>query len=878
MSVQDLERRSLDDDGALRESSEERAREETDRKTRVPSLQLPDQSERSSPPGLDYTTQTVSEKESSSDRRRRLRRSRRKPPGLTRIENEKTEWYLHIPDKDRSKPTTFTLSIAGAWRGPIDISSEATVRDLKKAIQAKSGIHYTYQRLSISGTQQTAGTVLDDNYSFLRRYGIASRFRILCINAKPNEEARLQRLRKLREKKRRRKHETLKAKLEREKRRARRAQQLSDWRLDMHGNLCRQGKVTYPNGAVYDGEWQNQKRHGRGILIDANGDRYEGTFENGVPHGEGKRVYAFVMIEGKLVKGIRTYDGGWRHGMYHGQGRYVVGNGEVYEGEFEKGMYHGRGEYKYKDGRVYDGEWIRGHQSGVGKMTYPNGDVYEGFWKMGRYEGKGRLVLRRAGQIEGAFRMGRIHGKGTRVYADGRTFEGTFYHGERKKGRLEISPEEWCEGDWERGVMHGTGTMRWRDGTTYVGQWVDGYPWGKGKMTYSDGGYYEGEFKSMTDSTRYIHGVSFPKPDGLRQGFGTRVYVSGAVYRGHFFKGLPHGEGTLLSLYKGWRYEGTFQHGQRHGNGTCYYFPVDDDAITYECPAGWSHRNLPMAKREKHEVVRDREEKRKRLKESKTEHAKDREEERRRKTIERTLKMLEGEERFRFDPRRTCIYKGEWSKDVFHGDGTFYCCDGRKYAGKYCRGKRHGYGTQRLVPRQERGDPKRMFCGGVDGLYRPYEYVGEWVNDRPCGKGSTRFAPPYGVVEGTFTFSYLPDGHARVKWPSSGKVLNARYERGWRTMWSRRVASSLEKSDEILRPGTMWTTKFPSTTHPPSNIDDAATELSERMRTALRIDTSTGDDNGGNTEHDVAEEEDWIMACPPVLGSPQLPPSLPFSE
>ena len=62
---------------------------------------------------------------------------------------------------------------------------------------------------------------------------------------------------------------------------------------------------------------------------------------------------------------------------------------------------------------------------------------------------------------------------------------------------------------------------------------------GKGKYTYSDGGYYEGEFVSTL--SHYKHGVHFPKPDGLRHGRGVRVYANGNRYEGPFREGEPNG-------------------------------------------------------------------------------------------------------------------------------------------------------------------------------------------------------------------------------------------------------------------------------------------------------------------------------------------------
>jgi len=43
----------------------------------------------------------------------------------------------------------------------------------------------------------------------------------------------------------------------------------------MHGR----GKLTWPDGSVYDGWFKNGHQHGAGRLIHANGDYYEGEWK-----------------------------------------------------------------------------------------------------------------------------------------------------------------------------------------------------------------------------------------------------------------------------------------------------------------------------------------------------------------------------------------------------------------------------------------------------------------------------------------------------------------------------------------------------------------------------------------------------------------------
>ena len=60
----------------------------------------------------------------------------------------------------------------------------------------------------------------------------------------------------------------------------------------------------YTDGSKYQGDLNNGKKHGKGILISPEGDRYEGQFENDFAHGEG--VYTWgdgVRSEGEFREG-----------------------------------------------------------------------------------------------------------------------------------------------------------------------------------------------------------------------------------------------------------------------------------------------------------------------------------------------------------------------------------------------------------------------------------------------------------------------------------------------------------------------------------------------------------------------------------------------
>jgi len=46
--------------------------------------------------------------------------------------------------------------------------------------------------------------------------------------------------------------------------------------------------MKYTNGRLYEGEWENDQRHGRGYERYPNGNIYQGEFQYGKAHGKGR--------------------------------------------------------------------------------------------------------------------------------------------------------------------------------------------------------------------------------------------------------------------------------------------------------------------------------------------------------------------------------------------------------------------------------------------------------------------------------------------------------------------------------------------------------------------------------------------------------------
>ena len=64
---------------------------------------------------------------------------------------------------------------------------------------------------------------------------------------------------------------------------------------------------------------------------------------------------------------IYTYDGEWEMNRKDGKGKLTFHNGDVYEGEFSNDKMHGKGTYEYAAGDILKsiGEWKEGKKCGL---------------------------------------------------------------------------------------------------------------------------------------------------------------------------------------------------------------------------------------------------------------------------------------------------------------------------------------------------------------------------------------------------------------------------------------------------------------------------------------------------------------------------------
>lgn len=268
------------------------------------------------------------------------------------------------------------------------------------------------------------------------------------------------------------------------------------------------------------------------------------------------------------------------------------------------------------------------------------------------------------------------------------------------------------------------------DGSGYEGETnattlnpLSGKPHGKGKIKFTDGGEYEGEF---VEGKRDGHGTHIPRlaggttakfvgswKDGVYSGQGTMTYVDGATYTGGWVNGKREGLGKLTSP-RGDTTEGEWIAGQPVRATVVY--PRSDNP---EAPARYVGSLQDM--------------------------------------------MFSGMGLMTFAGGST--YEGMWQHGKRHGRGK-YISQSEQYEGEWEANVRHGQGQ--LTRKTNEPGAMVKYVGlfrhnvpsgrGVLEWANGARYDGEVVDGRPHGYGEMR-RPDGGIMRGTFDKS-RPIGEA----------------------------------------------------------------------------------------------------------------------
>ena len=135
------------------------------------------------------------------------------------------------------------------------------------------------------------------------------------------------------------------------------------------------GRIVFFDGSSFEGAWENGKIKGQGTLKFTDGSYREGEWKEDYLSG-----FLSVSGIGKIVYpngGI--YEGELDDNKRNGYGTMTYANRSVYKGEWSYDKQHGQGIMTYVDGSSFEGEWYYGKRK-KGKMKFGDDTEFTGEW------------------------------------------------------------------------------------------------------------------------------------------------------------------------------------------------------------------------------------------------------------------------------------------------------------------------------------------------------------------------------------------------------------------------------------------------------------------------------------------------------------------
>lgn len=83
----------------------------------------------------------------------------------------------------------------------------------------------------------------------------------------------------------------------------------------------------------------------------------------------------------KILKDDSVYEGQWKNGERFGKGKLMWKDGSIYEGYWRDNKTNGKGRLIHANGDIYEGEWKDDKASGYGEFFHRDGGTYKGNWE-----------------------------------------------------------------------------------------------------------------------------------------------------------------------------------------------------------------------------------------------------------------------------------------------------------------------------------------------------------------------------------------------------------------------------------------------------------------------------------------------------------------
>ncbi|GAB5575889.1 alsin isoform X1 [Prionailurus iriomotensis] len=143
------------------------------------------------------------------------------------------------------------------------------------------------------------------------------------------------------------------------------------------GKMCGQGVYSYASGEVFEGCFQDNMRHGHGLLRSGKLTSSSPSMFIGQWVMDKKAGYG---VFDDITRGEK-YMGMWQDDVCQGNGVVVTQFGLYYEGNFHLNKMMGNGVLLSEDDTIYEGEFSDDWTlNGKGMLTMPNGDYIEGYF------------------------------------------------------------------------------------------------------------------------------------------------------------------------------------------------------------------------------------------------------------------------------------------------------------------------------------------------------------------------------------------------------------------------------------------------------------------------------------------------------------------
>ena len=197
------------------------------------------------------------------------------------------------------------------------------------------------------------------------------------------------------------------------------------------GKMFGLGKLSYQNSDSYQGEWKNDKRHGKGIFIKYKVSKYEGYFFQFLIFLFDLKIsllktieFIFFFFLKKIFK-LKFLKGNWENDFKHGNGVEIWDDGNTYEGSYVLGKLSGFGKFSYVNNSKYEGNFKNNQLEGKGTFYWPNGIIYDGEWKNNKMNGFGITFWPDGRKYEGNYKDDIKEGYGKYKRANGKIYEGS---------------------------------------------------------------------------------------------------------------------------------------------------------------------------------------------------------------------------------------------------------------------------------------------------------------------------------------------------------------------------------------------------------------------------------------------------------------------